>query len=309
MGSSNSRVRQALGFGCRLVFQAACLLLAACAGVGGTEASRPYPIDGKGLVIWAHSDIQPRDPAQMKNYKEAINDVRKNFGPISVGIIAGDLVHHAESEREYRWLGQLQRQTEVRHWLSIAGNHEWRNIEMYKRHAKLPLRFSRAWGNVLILFMSNEKPGRRSAFSDGSFRWWRKQVIENQDKILITVTHACLKGSGLPAARFRSLQIVDSQRFVEVLRKYRVDIWLSGHSHFPNWLPGMHYRNERLNGTFFIDLGAIRKDFSTAVESRFLFFKKGSNQAILYYRNHEKMSFDGSAIIHLVHPFIDEKRN
>jgi hypothetical protein len=287
---------------CRLLLSVL-LLQNACMRLEGGELLPSLPAEEKQLVVWAHSDMQPRSPAECEYYELAIADVRAHFDDISLAIVAGDLVHHGQSELVYRWIAELHRQTNVPRWLKIAGNHEWRNIELYKRYVETPLHYTFAWGNVVFLMLSNEAPGKRTFISDETFAWWKEQVVENQDKILITVTHAALKGSGLAAAGLGKLQIIDSPRFIRVLQEYTMDIWISGHSHLPGWLPRMHHRNDRLQGTFFIDLGAIRKDFLTGVESRFLYFEEGSDQLVLYYRNHQKQRFTRSVRIPLAHRF------
>jgi hypothetical protein len=45
-------------------------------------------------------------------------------------------------------------------------------------------------GNILFIFMSNEDKGKATVISDETFKWWKNLVINNQDKIIVTITHA-----------------------------------------------------------------------------------------------------------------------
>jgi hypothetical protein len=151
--------------------------------------------------------------------------------------------------------------------------------------------------------ISNERPGKQTYISDETFQWWEDLVINNQDKIIITVTHGALEGSGIAASHLERLVIKDSERFSNVLKKYKVDIWISGHSHFPGWFPKMYLTNKNFGGTTFVDLGAIRKDFLTGSESRIFYFQPGSSIALMKTRNHYDRKFNSdNFLIPLSHP-------
>lgn len=65
----------------------------------------------------------------------------------------------------------------------------------------------------------------------------------------MTVTHAPLEGSKMPFSTLKRKQIKDSKRFTNVLKRYRVDIWLSAHIHIPQWFPDDINGIEKYNGT------------------------------------------------------------
>ncbi|MCX7677858.1 MAG: metallophosphoesterase [Spirochaetes bacterium] len=250
------------------------------------------------FVVWAHSDIQPRYEFEKKQYVNAVHDVKKLFPVISVAIVAGDIPQFTNLPKVFLWFLEVRKSARVEKWLEIAGNHDWRDIEHYKQLVNPLLNYSYEYGNLLFLCMSNEKYGRRTWISDATFAWWAHHVKTNQDKIIVTVTHGALQGSGLPASLFERLTIERSERFAQVLKNYRVDIWISAHSHFPGWLPDMHVVNTDLGNTIFIDVGAIRADYITNSESRFLLFKDGSSQMLLRYRDHTRgMFIDGGGYL------------
>lgn len=255
-------------------------------------------------IIWAYSDIQPRSMKERAQYEYAINDISLNFNKIDMALFAGDIVQHSDFRETYQWFLDTRKQAPVKEWHEIAGNHDWRSIDLYSQYINTSLHYSVVKGNLLILMISNESPGRQTYISDETFEWWKNLVISNQNKIIITVTHGTLEGNGLFASHLERLTIKNSTRFTDILKKYRVDIWISGHSHFPAWLPKMNVINKDLGGTAFIDLGSIRKEFLSTGESRFFYFHRGSSEVLMMTRNHSGMKFTSdNFIIPLSHSF------
>ncbi|MFA5519315.1 MAG: metallophosphoesterase [Spirochaetota bacterium] len=243
------------------------------------------------FIIWSFSDIQPRNNAEKIHYKIAVDDTSSIFSSIDIALCAGDIVQKSEFEEIFSWYLDTRSKAPVKEWFDIAGNHEWRCIELYKKMINENLNYSIKRGNILILMMSNEQRGRKTILSDQTFNWWAKKIQDNQDKIIITVTHGALPGSGLTAGKIDRLSIENPERFQKVLKKYNMDIWISGHSHIPAWIPGTVVINSRLGGTTFIDNGAIRKDFLTSIQSRFLIFREGNKSVQLKTRNHSSEKF------------------
>lgn len=245
------------------------------------------------FIIWSHSDIQPKKNEHLKNFPDSVDDIATNIGYVDIAITAGDIVEKKNSEELYRGYLETRKRINTGGWFEIAGNHERKDIETYKSIINRHLNYSVKAGNILILFMSNSEKGPVTVIQDNIFNWWKRKVIENQDKIIITVTHGSLKNSGLFQSRMRIKRqfIKDSKRFEDVLKKYRVDLWISGHSHLPGYLPYTDYRNDKLGGTLFIDNGAIREDFMGGLESRLLYFYPGTDRVIVRHRDHAARRF------------------
>ncbi len=291
-----------------LLFAAVAFCAVLMQGIPGSPQPRGAS-QGEPLLVWAHSDIQPRNENEKRTYEAAVRDMRDLNPRPGMALFAGDIVQFSNFRPVFTWFLKTRAAAGIPEWYEIAGNHEWRAIEMYKRLVRSDLHYSVRKGNVLFIFMSNERYGRRTFISDGTFRWWENLVRANQDKIIVTVTHGTLEGNGLTAANLERLCITDSRRFRDVLRHQKVDIWISGHSHFPGWLPRMHHRNEYLGGTVFIDLGAVRLDLLATSESRMLEFRPGSDTAILRYRDHVNRAWFGQYGIHLSRPYIPSDNN
>jgi len=256
------------------------------------------------FIIWSHSDIQPRSPEEKIQYEKAVKDISTNFTTVDMALMAGDIVQFSHFNEIYPWYLNTRKKAPVKEWLDIAGNHDWRAIGLYKKYINRQLHYSVTKGNLLILMMSNEIPGRPTYISDETFKWWKDMVVKNQDKIIITVTHGAIEGSGIMASHLNRLIILDSKRFRDILKKYRMDIWLSGHSHFPGWMPNMHNKNKDTGNTVFIDLGAIREDFLTQSESLIFFFRQDFPSVIIKRRNHGSGKYmSDDLVIPLSHPF------
>ena len=176
----------------------------------------------------------------------------------------------------------------------------------YKKYIKKPLYYSVHIGNIIFLFLSDEVDCKQTVISDKAFKWWKEKVIRNQKCIIITITHGLLKESNLMGTSLSKLIIKNSNRFVDILTKYRVDIWICGHSHIPYYLPDKIVLSKELNGTLFIDVSAIRKDIFSNIESRIFIFKINSRFVLIKSRNHEKqLYYDDMDFFHqLTHKFI-----
>ncbi len=248
------------------------------------------------FIIWSHSDIQPKKENHLTNFPMAVDDIAANIGHIDIAITAGDIVEKSNSEELYKTYLETRKKIDADAWFEIAGNHEWRNIDNYKKIINSHLNYSVSTGNMLLLFMSNSESGQMTIIPDNIFQWWKRMVIENQDKIIITVTHGSLKNSGLFQSRLwiKRQFIKDSDRFEDVLKNYSVDLWISGHSHLPGYFPYSLYKNNSLGGTVFIDNGAIREELLSGVESRVLYFYPGTDRVVIKHREHSDHSFSDS---------------
>jgi len=244
------------------------------------------------LIIWAHSDIQPRNKKERDDYEFVINDIVKNLPYIDTAIVAGDIIHNKKNcYMDYEWFLNVRKKAKIPFWYEITGNHDSRDIETYTKYIKKPLQYAVITGNLLIIFLSDEDGKLATAISDRAFRWWRKMVIDNQDMIIITITHSNLPESNLFLSDISLLSISNSSRFAEVLEKYHVDIWLAGHIHLPS-LWGLNERRvKELNNTQFINISRIRRDFGMHSESRFLIFKKESPYITIKTRDHIRHMF------------------
>jgi predicted MPP superfamily phosphohydrolase len=264
------------------------------------------------FIIWSHSDIQPRDFDDREAYETSVRDVAENLLKPDMAIVAGDIVHsEINAVEDFKWYLKTKELAGVDYWFEISGNHDMKDYESYKKYINKPLHYSVNVGNMLILFMSDEDRHPPQLISDETFNWWRKQVIENQDKIIITVTHAYLKHSGLFLAdKVESRTILNSGRFEEVLRKYRVDLWIGAHTHIPSFFGFNESRVKEFNNTTFLNISRIRRDFNFNPESRVIILKNNSPVMIIKTRDHDSGKYikRREIIINLPKNFVFQSR-
>lgn len=249
------------------------------------------------LRIWALSDIQPKKLKQRKEFERAIQDINQNVPGIDFAIVAGDILEEV-SEEGFDWYLSTRNTSYIKEWYEILGNHDLNpdDGKLFRKRIREDFHYSILKGNIIFIFMSDEIKSSATDISDETFNWWRSLVVNNQDKIIVTVTHAPLKGSRIPFSTLSRRQITDSKRFTEVLKKYRVDIWLSAHLHVPEWFPNNINRVEKYNGTIFINVAGIRTDALglKQSESRIIRFVCGSDEVLVRSRNHTREKYNES---------------
>jgi len=247
--------------------------------------------------IWVLSDIQPRNSGERDAFKNAVFDINLNVPGLDMAIVGGDIVDITEEEM-YEWYISTRELSYIKDWNEIAGNHDLKNDlgKLYREKVNKNFNYSVVRDNVLFIFMSDEVKSKATEISDETFNWWKDLVINNQDKIIVVVTHAPLEGSGIPFSSLRARQILDSERFREVLKNYKVDLWISGHLHLPHALTNNLVKKAKLNGTIFLNISSIRPEFFNLKksESRVITFSCDSDEVLIQSRNHDDKSFDDS---------------
>jgi len=242
--------------------------------------------------IWAHSDIQPVDESEFFHYETAVDDVARNLPGLNMAIVAGDIVYaKKDASRFYEWFLETRKKAGIPYWFEIAGNHEARDLGAYLEAVGRPLHYAVTVGNMLIILMSDEKRTPQTEISHSTFRWWWDLVMENQDKILVTVSHAAPAGSGLPASMFPTMRIAASARFEEVMKRYPVDLWISGHNHVASSVSAKFSRPRAFPRTLFVEVASIHLTALSGIESYVLEFREGSEECRVLTRDHQSRRF------------------
>lgn len=265
-------------------------LLAGCSMVETSPYVEAEGDDTRRLTIWALSDIQPGTSGERIYFENAIEDVN-SLGRVDMGLMAGDLLASRSDRETFDWFVKTRRTSTVLNWFEIAGNHDARSQPLFSEYFPHPPYYGVAVGNILILMLSDISPASKTNISKEGFLWWKKMVLENQDKIIITVTHAQLRKSGLLGSVIKSRVIEDSARFEEVLEHARVVLWLSGHSHLPQGLANTLRIRPRFNNCCFVNVSSISKEPLIDSQSRMFVFTKGEPSVWIRSRNHTKQQF------------------
>ena len=269
------------------------LVLTGCVAVPNGNFQEGFELSsGKEFVVWMLSDIQPPNVAERNVFEAAVTDMNENIGPVNMGIMAGDLLTSRSQDEAFRWFVENRKRAKVTDWFQIAGNHDVRSGPIFYRYFPQPHYYAVELGNLLFLFLSDESTASRTDISEEAFFWWKDMVTENRDRVVITVTHAQLAGSGLIGSSLSSRVIHDSKRFEDVLQNEKVALWVSGHSHVSQGFSGSVTIRKNLGGTCFVNVSSISDESFLDSESRFLFFINGSDVVWMRSRNHSKKSFN-----------------
>ena len=268
------------------------ILFFSCTKAVETRSQNP---ESRMIRVWALADIQARNGSERISFTESITDVNNSIPGIDFAIVAGDIVNRAESET-FNWYLKERNKSYIDKWYEIAGNHDLKSDEgkMFSERIRKEMNYTVEHGNLLFIFISDEKGGKPTDITNETFEWWKETVKNNQDKIIITVTHAPLEGSEIPFSTYRDRQILDSKRFRDVLKENKVDLWLSGHLHLPNEFTNTINQNEELNGTVFIHISSIRPEFAGLKhsESRILEFYCDDNKLKIRSRDHKTQKWN-----------------
>jgi predicted phosphodiesterase len=279
----------------RIILISLCnLLFAGCAAVPyGNFADRDVEGGtGKNMVVWMLSDIHPKTTGDRKIFEAAVADMNENVGPVNLAIIAGDLLKSRSSASAFNWFMRARKNSIIPDWFQIAGNHDVRSGSIFNEYFPLPPYYAVKFGNILFLCLSDTSVSSRTDITDEAFVWWEEMVKSNRDKIIITVTHAQLEGSGLLGSILNSRVIADSDRFEEVLQHEQVALWVSGHTHLPQRWLGSVSMSKKLGGTCFLNVSSISDESFLDSESRVLYFKSGSDVVWIRSRNHREQEFN-----------------
>ncbi len=254
-------------------------------GNGGDES-------GPDLSLWMLSDIQPEDEAARVDFELAVADMNDNVEKVDLAVIAGDIFRSRSQPRDLEWFRASQGKSRARVWYEIAGNHDVRSKDIFSLFFTRPPYYGVRVGNLLLLFLSDESVASMTTISDEAFDWWREMVRNNRELIVVTVTHAYLRSSGLLGSAIKSRQIDQSDRFEQVLREEKVVLWASGHSHLPHGLVGTVNRKNSLGGTIFVNVASIDTGRLLDSQSRLFLFRQGSDTVWMRSRNHTKGRFE-----------------
>ncbi|QMU56276.1 MAG: hypothetical protein GKS04_03755 [Candidatus Mycalebacterium zealandia] len=277
----------------------ASFLFSSCAGA-------PFPreiFDREDVFkIWAVADTQPVNPSHRRAFENAVEDFNLNTSNVHMALVAGDIVNSA-SEEVFDWYLATRSKSYITMWNEIAGNHDVKpdgGALFRKKIGKFNKTITR--GNILFILVSDEDGTKPTVISDKSFEWWKKTVENNRDKILVVMTHAPLEGSSIVFSGLRDRQITNSQRFTEVLKKEKVDLWLSGHTHVPHFFPRTIKKKDNLNGVVFVHISSIRPEVGGLKhpESRFLAFYCGTKKLSVFSRNHKKRKWQNRHAKHFM---------
>ncbi len=273
------------------------LTFSGCTQVIKLDSSYKKLSNSEVFTVWVISDIQPRNEQERETFLQAVEDINRNVSGIDMVIVAGDIASRA-NENTYQWYEEIKSRSYVKEWYEIMGNHDLKNDSgsLFKELVRPETDYKIEKGNLVFMFLSDSQRGKATVISNEVFHWWRSIVKYNENKVLITVTHAPLKGSPIPFSSLKGRHILDSKRFIDVIKSNPVDIWISGHLHLPHRISNTIYSDSGdIDGTAFVNVSSIRRELwgLKHSESRVFYFICNSNKVFILSRDHDKQRWDG----------------
>ncbi len=147
------------------------------------------------LRVWVWSDSQPTNERDWERLESAIEDADENIRP-DISLVPGDLVDHG-AEEEFRKIKKYLDNSELplENFFETAGNHEFEpyftgDHSNYQKYIENDLIYNMNIGNLLFIFMRDERPGTPGNIGDETFQWWEGLVKNNQENFnIITLSH------------------------------------------------------------------------------------------------------------------------
>ncbi len=161
----------------------------------------PFQWNSEKLRVWVYSDTQPLTDDDWKNLKLAVDDTNANMGDLDMAIMPGDVVDHGSTEDYKKYRNYIENsKIPWENFYHLAGNHDFNpmlhgDLNNYQDIIDNKLRYTLCRGNILFVFMSDNRPGVPGEIYDGTFHWWENLVETHQDNNVITVVHHSLKGT------------------------------------------------------------------------------------------------------------------
>lgn len=171
----------------------------------------------------------------------------------------------------------------------LAGNHDGSCAEdtcydLYKKYINEKLNYTFDYGNIHFIFVTADSRFIPNQISLETFYWLEDEVKNNQDKIIVVVTHH-------PPLFYQTNAY---PRFVSLVTSFKIDLWLFGHTHcaltIDNYCahgsgisPTYPFTCYHRYGTTFIDTGTILNN-----ESRYLVFTQDSDILQIGTLDHNK---------------------
>ena len=219
----------------------------------------------------------------------ALKELRENQIRVDYAMALGDIAHHANADA-FKAYKQLKKQSGIETWFELAGNHEYgkEGLEDYEAVVRSAKPYAHIDGNLAWFVISDEAKGVPGNISDETFDWLKKAIAENQDKIVIVCSHQLVHNT-IRKSEDAQRYIHPKEKIAEMLKAYRVDLWMCGHEHHR---PYSKQEIRRVNNTTFINVASMSHAYGSKESQSFLLqFKQGAKSIVARRRVHDRQEF------------------
>lgn len=243
--------------------------------------------------VWVLSDLHcglvegGKDGAEW--FADACKDMRQEHADIAYAMTLGD-ISHGGSELQLGNYLQTRDASGIKTWYEVAGNHEYHGGKMglYTKLIRSTDPYSVVDGNLVWIFLSDERAGVPGELTPGSCDWLESELAKHKGKNIIVCSHQGVKDTTVStdkADRF----IHPADRIATIIAASDIALWLSGHVHHSPYT-AMHI--VRIGATTYINVASMSHAYKTGSSQSYLLeFEPGAKEIVARRRTHDTRTF------------------
>lgn len=265
---------------------------AAAVGALGIQSSSAAT-DSKLRKAWVLSDLHSGLIEGGKDGTEwfslACKDMQEDHADIAYGMTLGDITHGGSEQQLKNYLA-TRNASGIKTWYEVAGNHEYHNgkADAYNQLIRSTDPYSVADGNLIWIFLSDEKAGVPGELTPESCDWLEAELTKHKNKNIIVCSHQGVKGTTLRTDNDQR-HMHPADRISAIIAKSNIALWMSGHEHHT---PYSDKHISRIGNTTYINVASMSHAYKTGSSQSFLLeFKPGEKQITARRREHDTKKF------------------
>jgi len=226
-------------------------------------------VDTRRVWAWADTHIgMQKDGKDGAEWGElSIREMQKNLAPPDYTLVLGDITHWYKREqfREYARLRELSRWPR---WYELVGNHDFNGTTSgdYWRHVRREERYVLLDGNLAWIMVSSERGKSDGIVRPPTRAWLPKVLAKYQDRNVIVCTHQLVENT-LRHTDHDGAVIHPQEWIRQLLKDYRIDLWLCAHEHGPK---RDHRQIKKIGRTMFINVASLSHAYGTQACNSFM---------------------------------------
>jgi len=252
------------------------------------------PAQRRQIWVWSDSHIgrmvDGKDGGEWAGL--SVRDLLANVGTPDYALVLGDITHGGKLEA-FQTYATLRNQSGIARWYELVGNHDYKGIEtgLYPKYVRPEERYVLCDGNLVWIFLSAERGRAAGILNEPTRAWLPKVLAKHQDKNIVVCSHQVIAHTvrySDPQADFETV-LHPTDWIAELLKTYRVDLWLCGHEHGPK-----RDRNQirRVGHTTFINIASLSHLYGTqACNSFVLEMTAGDKEIAARCRHHDREQY------------------
>ncbi len=264
----------------------------AAVGALGIQSSAAAT-DSKLRKVWVMSDLHcgytegGKDGAEW--FTLACKDMQKDHSDIAYAITLGDITHGGNEQQLKNYL-TTRDASGIKTWYEVAGNHEYHDgkADFYTKLIRSTDPYSIIDGNLVWIFLSDEKAGVPGELTPESCDWLEAELTKHKGKNIIVCSHQGVKDTTFKTDNAQR-HIHPADRISEIIKTSNIALWMSGHEHHT---PYSDKHIARVENTTYINVASMSHAYKTgSSQSNLLEFKPGSKEIIARRRTHDTQKF------------------